>query len=71
MEAENIDILLYMRYVDDCRDFLRPLYEGWRWSTEKLRFEFSEEAENEDFEEGMTDQARTTRELVKAIFFNM
>ena len=22
LEAESIDILLYMRYVDDCRDFL-------------------------------------------------
>ena len=67
MKREGIDLLEYFRYVDDSRNFARPLKEGWKWSRENLRFEFSLEDESRDFEAGETDQARTTRELVAAM----
>ena len=67
LEKENIDLLEYFRYVDDCRNFLKPLAEGWKWSRVNMRFEYT----NTDYEQDMlsteTDQARTTRELVSAM----
>ena len=46
---------------------MRPLAEGWCWSNERKRFEFSKEHEEEDFVSGITDQARTTKEMVAAM----
>ena len=67
MDRELIEILKYVRYVDDSRNFLRPLAEGWFWSPENARFEFNIEKEIEDLNSGITDQARTTKELVSAM----
>ena len=67
LEKEKIDLKMYKRYVDDSRCFLRPIVEGWRWSVENKRFEFSKQHEDEDVLSGLTDQARTTRELVLAM----
>ena len=49
------------------RNFVIPLGEGWRWFRENFKFEFSEKHVNEDLESGVTDQARTTNELVSAM----
>ena len=67
LKREHIDILDFYRYVDDCRNYLLPLNEGWFWSSENKRFEFSKEREAADFSSGITDQSRTTAELIKAM----
>ena len=65
MEREKLEILLFFRYVDDVRSFLRPLEEGWRWTGHT--FEFSELWMKEDIESGVDDQTRTMGELVKSM----
>ena len=65
LNREEIRVLLYFRYVDDIRNFLRPLNEGWRW--EATEFRYSKLWEEEDYMCGLTDQQRTMRELVKAM----
>ena len=65
LEKEGIEWLLYFRYVDDNRTFLAPLADGWVWSND--RFVFSKEQADIDRTEGVSDQSRTTRELVKAM----
>ena len=65
LKKEMIGVLLYCRYVDDCRNFVRPLLEGWRWVDGS--FKFSKEWESEDILSGKTDLQRTTTELVKAM----
>ena len=65
LKKEMFEVLLYCRYVDDCRNFARPLKEGWRWIDGSFRF--SVEWEEEDFLSGKTDLQRTTCELVKAM----
>ena len=52
LDEENIDLISYMRYVDDARNFARPLAEGWRWSGLNGRFEFSKKHEEEDILSG-------------------
>ena len=64
MEKEGLDIDLYMRYVDDSRNMLRPLAPGWRWDN---GFKFREEWAAEDREQGTSSQVRTTTELTKAM----
>ena len=44
---------------------MRPLLEGWRWT--KDGFDYKDEWYEDDITSGLTDQARTTRELVKAM----
>ena len=39
---------------------MRPLAEGWKWSGENLRFEFSKKSFEEDMLSSETDQARTS-----------
>ena len=51
--------------MDDCRQFLRPLLEGWRWTGHQ--FEYSKQWEDEDLVSGLTDQQRTMRELIPAM----
>ena len=65
LEREKIEVLLYFSYVDDSRNFVRPLNLEWRWNGEN--FVYSTEAEAEDIARGDTDQKRTTDELVKAM----
>ena len=65
LSREGINLLLFMRYVDDVRNFLRPLYEGVRWNG--CNFDFNESWEVEDIMSGKTDQERTTEQLVLAM----
>ena len=65
MEHEEIDLLDHYRYVDDVRDFLRPLLLGVRWNDGN--FVFKQEWKKEDIESEKTDQERTVRELVLAM----
>ena len=65
LSREGINLLLFMRYVDDVRNFLRPLCEGVRWNG--CKFEFNESWEVEDIMGGKTDQERTTEQLVLAM----
>ena len=65
LKKEGIWFLEYLRYVDDCWLFLRPILEGWRWCESK--FCFKEEWREDDLLSGLTDQERTMRELVKAM----
>ena len=62
---ENITVEAYYRYVDDVRNFLAPLCEGWRWNG--TIFEFSDVWKSEDIESGESDDLRTMRELCKAM----
>ena len=55
----------YYRYVDDSRNALPCLKEGWRWTHD--RFEFSDDWEAEDLNSGVTDQHRTMVEITKAM----
>ena len=65
LKRENISFYDFLRYVDDNRCFLKPLCEGWRWDGQN--FSYSEKWYEEDMLSGLTDQARTTRELVCAM----
>ena len=65
LRREQIEILEFFRYVDDVRNFVFSLAEGWRWA--EGRFQFRDEWEVADLSSEMTDQARTTLELSKAM----
>lgn len=65
LERESISVDEYFRYVDDVRNFLAPLCEGWRW-TGKI-FEFSKIWEAEDLVSEESDDLRTMKELTKAM----
>ena len=65
LDREGIDIYDFFRYVDDNRCFLRPIAEGWRWNGEN--FQYSDTWYEEDILSELTDQERTTRELVSAM----
>ena len=65
VETEGLNVLEFFRYVDEVRNVTFALSEGWRW--ENGRFEFSSEWEVEDLASHVSDQARTTAELCKAM----
>ena len=65
LKNNGILIYLYFRYVDDNRTFLPPLADGVVWVDGK--FKYSEAQEKVDKENMVSDQSRTTRELVKAM----
>ena len=65
LEKEYLDILLYCRYVDNCRNFLKPLMEGWRYDNGSFRF--FQSLGKEDLVSGLRDTQRTTAEQVKAM----
>ena len=65
LRNQGIETLLYYRYVDDARNMLYALAEGWRWCEDE--FVFTEGWRQEDLNSGVCDAARTTRELVKAM----
>ena len=64
LERESVSLIDYVRYVDDSRDFVCPLLEGVRW--DGSNFSFSDTWRDEDILSGMSDEARTTREFIKA-----
>ena len=65
LENQKVVIHDYYRYVDDSRNALPCLKEGWRWTHD--RFEFSDDWEAEDLNSGVTDQHRTMVEITKAM----
>ena len=65
MERENLEFDMFLRYVDDCRLFLRALNPGWTWTGEK--FEYLSSMAKSDSEEGISAVQRTTREITKAM----
>ena len=65
LDREDIQIFDHFRYVDDIRDFLRPLLHGVRWH--EGHFEFREVWAQEDRESDVSDQQRTSTELVAAM----
>ena len=65
LRREGIELIDFLRYVDDARTFLRPLLEGWRWDGNM--FKFTEDWFEEDMLSGLRDDERTTRELVSAM----
>ena len=46
MEREKVVVDLYLRYVDDCRQFMPAINKGWSWNGTK--FVFDRQKENED-----------------------
>ena len=62
---ENLDVHLSFRYVDDYRNCLRALIEGWRWNG--VEFQYKHEWKIEDLNSRVSDQHRTTLELMKAM----
>ena len=67
MSREGIKSLVYKRYVDDIRNLLYPLSEGWRWAGN--RFTFCEKLYEKDMASSSprSDQIRTREELTKAM----
>ena len=67
MEREGLVSYLYKRYVDDSRNLLPPLKEGWIW--DGCCFKFCEDQYINDMSNTstMNDQIRTTTELTKAM----
>ena len=65
LEREKLDFDLFIRYVDDCRLFMRSLNPGWHWNGEK--FAYSSKLAQEDEEQGVSFEQRTTREVTKAM----
>ena len=65
LKRENIEFDLFLRYVDDCRLFMKPLNPGWTWTGS--RFEFIEAAKDEDELNKVGFVERTTREVTKAM----
>ena len=65
LEREGIDVALFYRYVDDARNMLHPLIEGWRW--DGFNFTFSKQWEEDDINSNKSDTERTTEELAKAM----
>ena len=64
LAREEITVFEYLRYVDDSRDFARPLEEGVRWDGQN--FSFRECWRREDLDSCLSDEARTTREFIRA-----
>ena len=64
-KRERLSIVCFFRYVDDCRNMLHAIMEGWRWVDSQ--FKFSKEWETEDIESGLSDFHRTMREVTKAM----
>ena len=62
---EGLSILSFFRYVDDCRNMLHAILEGWRWVDGQFRF--SKVWEVEDLNSGLSDCHRTMREITKAM----
>jgi len=58
----TIKCLLYYRYVDDCRSYLKPIKQGWRVTSDGLRWD--EDFYREDVLTDVSPQRMTTNILV-------
>ena len=65
LNREGIDFDAFIRYVDDCRLFLRCLNPGWVWNGYK--FEYDRDKAEEDKKNEVTFVQRTTRKITKAM----
>ena len=65
MENSKVETQVDARYVDDVRNQLMPLKQGWRWSGERM--ERREEWHQEDEKLGTTGQRRTSRALLAVL----
>ena len=54
MKREKVMIDLYLRYVDDCRQFMPVINKGWYWCGQS--FVFSKQREREDHEKNGSDE---------------
>lgn len=69
LQNEDIRTELYKRYVDDSRNLLKPLAEGWYWDNDTNHFEFCPTKYEADIKDASyeQDQKRTTHELTQAM----
>jgi len=67
LNKEKIRTLIYKRYVDDSRNLLLPISEGWRWQDDKFKFNKATYAEDMKTSSYEQDQIRTRQELTKAM----
>ena len=65
MSANEIELLMYGRYVDDGNYLIRMFRRGWRWSDEYDRMIYKYEYEKEDDELNEEDDVRVMREVRK------
>ena len=61
--ANNIEILMYKRYIDDANEVLRAIAPGMRWSEETKTMEMNEDLIQDDLQ--VPADARTVQEVVK------
>ena len=66
MDNEGLDIALYVRYVDDSRNMLKPLTPGLRWQTGN-GFVYEDLWREDDHKLNMCPQRRITEELTNAM----
>ena len=62
---EGLKLHDYFRYVDDVRNCLQVLMEGWKWNG--MEFEFRDEWMTEDLNSEVSDLRRTSIEVSKAM----
>ena len=55
-KKEGIEVKLYLRYVDDCRTFLRAIKKGWIWSGSRICFSEREFNRDEDTEKDKVER---------------
>ena len=60
-EREGVKIKLYLRYIDDCRAFLKAIKKGWVWRDNKICFSKNEYDADGDTEE---DKIKRTTKLI-------
>ena len=67
MSKNNIEVWLAAIYVDDVRFVTSLISQGTRWDGKKKKFASKKEWQEEDEKDGLSDECRTARELLKAM----
>ena len=65
MRSNNVDLLAYLRYVDDSRSFTKGFKKGVRWSNGK--FEYNLDWVIEDFEQNIDNDICNKDILLEAM----
>ena len=63
LRNNGIKPLIYKRYVDDSRNLLKPISEGWRWKNGSFKFDIDEYKNDKKNQSSKADQIRTREEL--------